>query len=99
VLPRTLLQSIVPSQTTFTVRFLFLKKILELKRCVVNAAYQAAVISPDLQQRQCLQVLPRNLTLLPSSMPSQRNLTMHLQYLQKNAFSIFGKEMKSKEKH
>jgi hypothetical protein len=61
-------------------------KKIELKRCVVKEAYQADVISPDLQQRQCLQALPRNLTPLPASMPSQKNLTMHLQYLQKKVF-------------
>ncbi len=39
------------------------------------------LISRHLQQRQCLQVLPRSRTLLPSRMPSQNNLPMHLQLL------------------
>ena len=75
------------------------EKNIRIEKIVVNEAHQAAVISPDLQQSQCLQVLPGNLTPLPSNMPSQKNLTMHLQYLQKNVFSIFEKVIKSKEKH
>ena len=52
VLPRsrTLLQSTKPSQTNLTMHLLFLRKILEWKRNIANEAYQAALISPHIQQ-------------------------------------------------
>jgi hypothetical protein len=66
-----------------------------LKRCVVKEAYQAVDISPDLQQRQCLQVLPRNLTSLPSYAESkERHHAFAISA--KNVFLIFEK---SKGKH
>jgi hypothetical protein len=53
-----------------------LLKIQEYRKNVYNEGYQAALISPHLQQRHCLQVLPQSRTLLQSSVPSKKNLTM-----------------------
>jgi hypothetical protein len=53
-------------------------KIQEFRGNADNEAYQAALISRHLQ-RQCLQVLLRSRTLLQSSMPSQKNITTHVQ--------------------
>jgi len=86
---RTLLQSSVPSKKKkLSSGFAISEKIKRIEEKCRQRSLSAAAISPDLQQRQCRQVLPRNLTLLPSRMPSQRNLTMHLQYLLKCIFDF-----------
>jgi len=56
-----------------------LLKIQEYRKNVYTEGYQAAHISSHLQQRHCLQVLPQSRTLLQSSVPSQKNITMQLQ--------------------
>jgi hypothetical protein len=54
----------MPNENNLTMHVQLLK-IQEYTGNISIDAYQAALLSPYLQQRQCLQVLPRSRTLLP----------------------------------